>query len=164
MAKRKKPSKQRMKRRIDDACRIYIKKLYNDTCQTCGIHKNSTPQESFDWSHYISRRHLIVRWDIRNSLPMCRSCHNQYGDGINSPMMNRVNEIWGEGTTEELEQNARQCTSIKGTYLDLIDFRISLETYFKELSKLLDQGINPEECIASNSIYTNFERINSEDN
>jgi hypothetical protein len=145
-----------MKRRLDDVCRVYCKELYKQTCQTCGIHKDSTPQQSLDWSHYISRRHLIVRWDIRNSLPMCRTCHQAYGDGINSPMQKRINEIWGEGTTEELESHATQCSSIKGTYLDQIEFRLSLEKYFKELTLLLQEGRQTEDCIAHKSIYTEF--------
>ena len=162
MAKRKKPTKQRMKRRLDDACRIYIKKLYNDTCQTCGLHKDATPQGTLDWSHYVSRRHLIVRWDVTNSLAVCRQCHTDYGDGINTPMQKRINEIWGEGTTEKIEEHAKQCTSIKGTYLDLIDFRLSLEEYFKELTKLIDQGINPEECMAKKAVYTSFVGVDDE--
>ena len=71
-------------------------------------------------------------------------------------MMNRINEIWGSGTTDDLELTASQCTSIKGTLLDTVDFRLQLEKYFKELIKLLDEGVNPEECMNSNKIYTVF--------
>ena len=71
----------------------------------------------------------------------------QYGDGINGPLINAINRIWGEGTTELLEKTASQTPTIKGTLLDLVDYRMSLEQYFKDLIDALDNGISPEECM-----------------
>ena len=102
---------------------------------------------SLDWSHYISRRYCIVRWDMRNSIPQCRKCHQQYGDGFNGPMIEAINRIWGSGTTDKLERTARQYPSIKGTNLDLVDFRLELETYYKKLIQALEQGISAQECM-----------------
>ena len=143
---RKKPSKKNMRRRLDNVVRDYIKLLYGHVCQTCFIHKDSTPLCSVDWSHCISRRYTIVRWDMRNSIPQCRKCHQQYSDGFNGPMIEALDRIWGDGTTKKLELIARQYPSIKGTHLDLVDFRLELETYYKNLIQSLEQGSTAQEC------------------
>ena len=145
MAK-KKPSKKNMRRRLDNTVREYIKLLYGQVCQTCFIHRDSTPLCSVDWSHYISRRYTIVRWDMRNSIPQCRKCHQQYSDGFNGPMIEALDRIWGGGTANKLDRIARQYPSIKGTHLDLVDFRLELETYYKHLIQSLEQGCTAQEC------------------
>lgn len=137
---RKKPNKRTMRRRLDNVVRDYIKLLYNNICQTCFIHRDSTPLCSLDWSHYISRRYTIVRWMPENSLPMCRKCHQAYGDGFNSSMIESINRIHGEGTTNKLEKMAMQYPTIKGTKLDSVDFRLELEKEFKGLIKDLESG------------------------
>ena len=88
---RKKPSKKRMRIRLDNVVRDYIKLLYNNVCQTCFIHKDSTPLGSLDWSHAISRRYVILRWNMKASIPQCRKCHQDWGDGIVSPTISAIN-------------------------------------------------------------------------
>ena len=127
--------------------REYIKLLYGNVCQTCFIHKDSTPLQSVDWSHYISRRYVIVGWDMRNSIPQCRKCHQAYGDGFNRPTIDAINRIWGDGTTDKLELIAQNYPTIKGTHLDLVDFRLELEAYYKQLTEALEQGISAQECM-----------------
>ena len=144
---RKKPTKRAMRRRLDYVVRDYIKLLYDNICQTCFIHKDSTPLGSIDHSHYVSRRYSIIRWDMRNSIPQCRKCHQQYSDGFNRPMIDAINRIWGDGTTDKLELIARNYPSIKGTHLDLVDFRLELEAYYKQLIECLNQGISASECM-----------------
>ena len=59
-----------------------------------------------------------------------------------------VDKMWGVGTAVLLEQTVRAYPSIKGTYLNDIDFRLSLEKYFKDLTAALESGISkPQECI-----------------
>ena len=147
---RKKPSKKTMRRRLDNVVRDYVKLRDQNTCQICYIHKDSTPLGTLDWSHYISRRYAVIRWDQRNSIACCRKCHQQYGDGINKPHQETVNRIWGKDTALRLEKIAMQYQTIKGTPLDTIDFRLKLELYYKKLIKLLEEGMNPKECISLN--------------
>ena len=78
---------------------------------------------------------------------MCRKCHNQYGDGFNSPMQKAIDRIWGDGTVAKLEKIAMQYPSIKGTPLDTVDFRLELEDYYKQLIKYLEKGIPPDEVM-----------------
>ena len=116
-----------MRIRLDNVVRDYIKLLYNNVCQTCFIHKDSTPLGSLDWSHAISRRYVILRWNMKASIPQCRKCHQAYGDGFNSAMINAIDRIWGSGTYQQLEKIAMNYPTIKGTNLDLVDFRLELE-------------------------------------
>ena len=62
-------------------------------------------------------------------------------------MIEALDRIWGEGTARKLELIARQYPSIKGTNLDLVDFRLELETYYKNLIQSLEQGISAQECM-----------------
>ena len=147
MAKRKAPNLKRMKRRLDDVLRVYIKLRDNNLCQTCGIHKDSTPEGSLDWSHYISRNYLIVRWCQKNSVAQCRKCHREYAKGFNTPMMEAINKKWGEGTTMELETMAREHPAIKHTLLNFVEFRMKLEKYYKKLIEFLDRGATSQQCM-----------------
>ena len=135
---RKKPSKKRMSKRLDIVVRDFVKLRDHNICQICGIHKESTPEGTMDWSHYISRNYLIVRWDQRNSCCSCRKCHRQYAQGFNSPMMDAINKMWGSGTTIELEKIAADNTCIKNTYLNVVDYRLDLESYYKKLIDCLN--------------------------
>lgn len=149
---RKKPSKKTMRRRLDNIVRQYVKLRDCNICQICYIHRDNTPLQSLDWSHYISRRYAILRWDQRNSIASCRKCHQQYSDGFNKPMQEAIDRIWGEGTISRLEKIAMNYPTIKGTHLDLVDFRLSLESHYKQLIDCLESGISAKECMEA--IYT----------
>ena len=138
---RKKPSIKRATVRLDLAVGNYIKARSEFTCDICGIHRDSTPMQSLDSSHYISRRHLSIRFYECNILSSCRQCHLKYGDGFNADMINAVNRIYGGGTTNRLERIARKYPIIKGTYLTLVDFRLAMEFHYKEKLNLIEQGI-----------------------
>ncbi len=136
-----------MRRRLDNVVRDYVKLRDRNVCQTCFIHKDSTPLQSLDWSHYISRRYAILRYDQRNSIASCRKCHQQYSDGFNKPMQDAIDRIWGAGTVERLEKTAMQYPTIKGTPLDTIEFRLELEDYYKQLIKYLEKGMSPDDVM-----------------
>ena len=61
--------------------------------------------------------------------------------------VNAIDRIWGSGTALLMENTARQYPSIKGTMLETVEFRLSLEKYFKNLIDALATGVaGPEEC------------------
>ena len=130
--KKNKPTKLKLKNSLDRLCREFVKLRDENTCQICFIHKDSTQQGTLDWSHYVSRRHLIVRWDPRNSIASCRKCHQEYGDGINSPMIQAINNKFGEATTHFIEKLTKMHPSIKGLPIDTIDYRLELVKRFKK--------------------------------
>tara|TARA_Y100000593_G_scaffold94649_1_gene194872 strand:+ start:2094 stop:2399 length:306 start_codon:yes stop_codon:yes gene_type:complete len=84
---------------------------------------------------------------MKASIPQCRKCHQLYGDGFNTPMIDAINRIWGDGTYQQLEKIAMNYQTIKGTKLDLVDFRLELEAYYKQLINCLEQGISAQECM-----------------
>ena len=58
-----------------------------------------------------------------------------------------IDGMWGVGTALLMENTARQYPSIKGTMLETVEFRLSLEKYFKHLINALTIGAaGPEEC------------------
>ena len=100
-----------------------------------------------DWSHFASRRYYSVRWDQRNSVCSCRRCHKEFSDGLVLGQVAAIDRIWGAGTALLMENTARQYPSIKGTVLDALEFRLSLEKYFKHLIDALTTGVaGLDEC------------------
>ena len=134
-----------MAKRLDNACKKYVKERDYQSCQCCGIHRDATPQGFLDWSHKISRNNFVLRWSEYNSIATCRKCHMDWAQGISGPTNNAIDRIWGEGTCDMLEKVAKKYQTSKGTYLDLVDFRMQLETHYKEKLKLLDEGISVDE-------------------
>jgi hypothetical protein len=60
---------------ISNAVRIAVSYI----CQRCGIdYSHNTGQ--LDCSHVFSRKHRCIRWDTRNTLVLCRSCHSKMAD------------------------------------------------------------------------------------
>lgn len=139
---RKKPTIKRATYRLDLALGNYVKARSKYSCEVCGIHRDSSPMQSLDSSHYISRRHLITRFYECNVISSCRQCHLQYGDGLNSNMIEAVNRVYGEGTTDRLERIVRKFPITKGTtFLPLVDFRLELESHYIEKLKLIENDI-----------------------
>lgn len=148
----RKTSRTTMRRRLDNIVRPVSKLLHGpNICVTCQIHKDDTPTKSLHWSHYISRRHIITRWDIRNCIPQCAACHQRYTDGFCGPMVKAVNRIWGEVTvddfnlsmTDYLETIVEATPSIRGTLWDKVEFRKTLEIKFRALYNYLEEGKTP---------------------
>ena len=70
-------------------------------------------------------------------------------------MNQSIDRLFGEGSAQMLENMARQYPISKGTYLDLVEFRMTLEDYYKKKLRLVrDEGYTQSECIAN--LYTDF--------
>ena len=137
-----------MKVRLDNAVREYIKARDSNQCMTCGCHKNAPINKTLDWSHKVSRNNLFLRWDERNSIAQCRGCHNKWGMGINKPLNDRIDELWGAGTSERLEIFATRNPTIKGTPIDSVDYRLKLESFYKQKTKAIKEGhLSPKESM-----------------
>ena len=82
-------------------------------------------------------------------------CMNQtWNESVRDNYMN-IDRLFGECTAQLLENMARQYPVSKGTYLDLVEFRMKLEDYYKKKRTLvLEQGYTQQECIAN--LYTDF--------
>lgn len=71
--------------------------------------------------HFISRRHLSVRWDERNTALQCPYC-NTYNQGQQYFFSLFIDKRYGKGTVEELIQKSKETVRMtKWDYQPLID-------------------------------------------
>jgi hypothetical protein len=64
-------------------------------CVTCGERRR------LQCSHFYSRRHLAVRFDLRNCHAMCAACNRRHSADP-SPYRSFINERYGPGVVAEL--------------------------------------------------------------
>lgn len=86
-----------------------------------GIVKCWTCDREYHWKqiqcgHFQSRRHRSTRWDELNTMPQCTGC-NVFKQGQQYIFGKKLDQVYGTGTAEGLEQKAR--LSCKLTTADL---------------------------------------------
>jgi len=81
--------------------------------------------------------------------------------GINKPLNDRIDELWGAGTSERLEIFATRNPTIKGTPIDSVDYRLKLESFYKQKIKALKEGhLSPKESMKTIwEEFTNLENL-----
>ena len=63
-------------KKLDDACRDYVKDRDNHTCRWCGA--GDLIKRNCQWAHIIPRSNgFRLRWNPRNSMTLCFSCHEK---------------------------------------------------------------------------------------
>jgi len=65
----KKPSKSNLKKKCDIAWSKLIKDRAGNRCQICGS------VSSLNSHHIIGRVNHVLRWDLKNGICLCASCH-----------------------------------------------------------------------------------------
>lgn len=63
------------KRVLDARCAEVVKERDGKRCCVC---RHEVSGRACHWAHVFSRRYLNTRWDLQNSLVLCRSCHYRY--------------------------------------------------------------------------------------
>lgn len=66
-------------------------------CVTCGSGR------SLQCSHFYSRRHLIIRFDLRNCNAMCATCNRRHNEDP-SAYLEFMNKHYGRVVIEELNE------------------------------------------------------------
>ena len=136
----KKPTKKRLKQRLDNAVRDYIKARDNWTCCICKCTKE-TAIGYIEWSHKVGRNTLTLRWDERNSVLHCSVCHRDWHNAKNTISTHQwIDSEWGPGTSEKLEIYSKRQPTVKGTELDTVEYRLHLEKMYKLKTKALKEG------------------------
>lgn len=79
MAKRKKPSRSKLVKKLDILFSQFVRLSNADkngycTCVTCGK-KGHWKDGSIQAGHFMSRKHYNTRWDVRNVKPQCVGCN-----------------------------------------------------------------------------------------
>jgi 5-methylcytosine-specific restriction endonuclease McrA len=60
---------------LDALCREVVFLRDGNKCRKCGKESGL-----FDWAHVHSRRSRVLRWNLLNSLVLCRACHMRWHD------------------------------------------------------------------------------------
>lgn len=79
MAKRKKPTRSKLVKKLDILFSQFVRLSNADkngycTCVTCGK-KGHWKDGSMQAGHFMSRKHYNTRWDVRNVKPQCVGCN-----------------------------------------------------------------------------------------
>ena len=96
-------------------------------CFTCGVSKHWS---EVDAGHFQSRMKMSTRWDERNVQFQCKRCNmtnggQQYQFGI------RLDEVYGEGTAQEILVKSQQITKFS-----ISDLRELIELYKRKVDEL----------------------------
>ncbi|MBP92905.1 MAG: recombinase [Flavobacteriaceae bacterium] len=98
-------------------------------CFTCG---KVDHYKKLQCGHFMSRRHHSTRWNEVNCQVQCVKC-NMFGQGEQYKFGLNLDSKWGEGTSEELQYEARQIVKItRPEYEGEISYYKSLVNKFKK--------------------------------
>tara|TARA_R100001460_G_scaffold22235_6_gene45231 strand:+ start:3215 stop:3634 length:420 start_codon:yes stop_codon:yes gene_type:complete len=132
--KSKKPTVTKLKKKLDTIFSKYVRLSHADKsgfvkCFTCDV-KKYWEKDGMQAGHFISRKHTITRWDLKNVMPQCYSC-NCHFYGRQFIFGKNLDKKFGSGTAESLLQKSRQMQ--KNTVADLQDL---IKLYTDKLDQL----------------------------
>ncbi len=73
-------------------------------CFTCRVKHR---WQDVDAGHFMSRRHMATRWEPQNVHPQCKGC-NGFRAGEQFRYGKRLDELYGAGTADRMEQASRR--------------------------------------------------------
>ena len=127
----KKPSRKNLIKKLDNVFSQYIRRRFAvngiTKCVTCG---KQAHWKELQAGHFMSRKHYSTRWDETNVQVQCSGC-NVFRYGEQYKFGRYLEEAYGEGTAEDLQNKSRQITKFS-------DIRIKemIEYYNKLLTNL----------------------------
>ena len=127
----KKPSRKNLIKKLDNVFSQYIRRRFavNEIakCVTCG---KQAHWKELQAGHFMSRKHYSTRYDETNVQVQCSGC-NVFRYGEQYKFGRYLEEAYGEGTAEDLQNKSRQITKFS-------DIRIKemIEYYNKLLTNL----------------------------
>jgi len=128
---RKSKSKNHAKRKADRYFSKYIRERDTDHrgighCVTCG---KAVSIKNAHAGHFMSRRYEATRYDPKNCALQCVSC-NTFNQGRQFKFGKAIDDRWGEGTANKLEQKSKmKCHRKKYDYEYLAkEFKEKLES------------------------------------
>lgn len=137
-AKPKKPKKTSVtsaKKKADSALSLFIRTRDSVngvcTCVTCGA---KVPLKATHAGHFISRKELATRYDVRNVNAQCFAC-NIHRKGEQYLHSLYIDKKWGEGTSAKLLEASRHIRQMK------VQDYLEIATEYKILTEKL-QGVD----------------------
>lgn len=97
------------------------------SCFTCGSVRH---WQEVDAGHFQSRVKMSTRWDEKNVQFQCKRC-NMTNGGQQYIFGKRLDEVYGEGTAEELHVKSQKVCKFSAQ-----DLRDMIETYTRKLNEL----------------------------
>ena len=104
---------------LDKLFSQYARLLSGGYCKRCGKHFGINRLAN---AHFHSRRKHSVRWDIKNTAPLCYGCHS-YVDGNPLKKIEFFLEILGESEFKKLNERAESLLKVD---------KDALKEYFKD--------------------------------
>ena len=105
----------KLKKELDRVFSIYIRSKYPKKCYTCG-----RANVVLQCGHFITRNHLITRWDERNCRPQCVGC-NMFGGGKPLDFEENLKKELGDKVVEEMKASRHTILKLSPSdYLEMI--------------------------------------------
>jgi hypothetical protein len=122
----------KLKKKLDKIFSEFIRKRNADhlgfiTCFTCGVKKHWKEQQA---GHFQSRSHHSTRWDEVNVQVQCVKC-NMFRQGEQYKFGLYLDERYGKGTAEELENRAKTIVKI-----NRVDYEEAITRYKQKIKDL----------------------------
>lgn len=122
----------KLKKKLDKIFSEFIRRRNADhlgfiTCFTCGVKKHWKEQQA---GHFQSRSHHSTRWDEVNVQVQCIKC-NMFRQGEQYKFGLYLDERYGKGTAEELEQRAKTIVKI-----NRVDYEEAITRYKQKIKDL----------------------------
>ena len=128
----KKPSRKSIVKKLDTVFSQYIRKRFavNEIakCVTCG---KQAHWKELQAGHFMSRKHYSTRFDETNVQVQCSGCNVfRYGEQFKFGMY--LEDAYGKGTAEALQQKSREITKFSDIHLkEMIEYYNKLLTNLK---------------------------------
>lgn len=96
-------------------------------CITCGARKH---WKQVDAGHFVSRNAKAIKYDEQNVHAQCKSCNGFHG-GMSYVYGQRIDELYGEGTAENLEAQRHSISGWTAEHLEKL-----IQEYTEKLDNL----------------------------
>ena len=127
-----------LQKKTDTMFSLYIRLFHADNegyckCITCGKKLLWKGTRKLHAGHFVSRHHVLTRYDERNVKPQCDSC-NKYHGGEIALFGAKLRDIYGKEITDELVFKGNQVA--KWTH---DDYQEIYEIYKEKFSYLMQE-------------------------
>lgn len=101
-------------KKLDRVFSEYVRKKHADqngfcTCITCS---KKFHYKNIDAGHFVSRRHIITRYDEMNVFPQCKYC-NRFLNGLQYEYGQALDSLYGKGTADNLVQKSKSSERVE---------------------------------------------------
>jgi len=100
----KKQSCAALKKKLDNVFSLYVRHRDNGVCYTCGVQRMPSEMQA---GHYISRVHLVLRWDETNVKCQCPKC-NLFMQGNAVSYREHLVADYGDDAVKALEESRHE--------------------------------------------------------